>query len=98
MAKSQIKEQQDKYLQALENRGEAVGLQEHVPDIRWTKKKGVAKCLFCEEEIKYYAFVCPDGRAVACSLCKHKLSRFTPPKLEGYDTDHEAPDEETKGI
>jgi hypothetical protein len=39
----------------------------------------MAKYLFCEGNIKYYAFVCPDGGAVACNPCKIGLGRFVMP-------------------
>jgi hypothetical protein len=41
----------------------------------------VAKCLFCEEDIKYYSFRCPDGEAVACNPCKSRLSIFELPSV-----------------
>jgi hypothetical protein len=56
-----------------------------VVDIGWAKKKGVAKCTFCDEDMKYYSFRCPDGGAAACNPCKNKLSCFTPPEPEVED-------------
>jgi chemotaxis protein histidine kinase CheA len=47
---------------------------ETVVDLGWTKMKGAAKCLFCEVEIKFYAFICPEGGAVACGPCIKRLS------------------------
>jgi hypothetical protein len=44
-------------------------------ELGWTKRKGAAKCLFCEVEIKFYAFVCPEGGAVACGPCMKGLSK-----------------------
>jgi hypothetical protein len=44
-------------------------------ELGWAKKKGVAKCLFCGGEIKFYAFLCPEGGAVACGPCKKELGR-----------------------
>lgn len=49
MAKRQIKEQQEKYLQQIEERGDELVDGEQVTDIGWTKKKGVAKCLFVKK-------------------------------------------------
>jgi hypothetical protein len=48
---------------------------ETVVNLGWMKKKGAAKCLFCEVEIKYYAFVCPEGGVVAWGLCMKGLSK-----------------------
>jgi hypothetical protein len=48
---------------------------EPIVDLGWTKKKGAAKCLFCEAEIKFYAFICPEGGAVACGPCIKGLSK-----------------------
>ena len=95
MAKNHIKDQQEKFLRALEDRGEEVEDKEYVMDIGWTKKKGAAKCLFCEEEIKYYSFRCPDGGAIACNPCKNNMCRFTPPKPEPDPHTEEDGEQET---
>ncbi|KAF2124882.1 hypothetical protein P153DRAFT_361045 [Dothidotthia symphoricarpi CBS 119687] len=84
MARHHIKEQHakfDKYLRDMKNHGQEVETRTGVVDIGWVKKKGVATCLFCEEEIKYYSFRCPDGGAVACNPCKNKLSQVLTTKV-----------------
>jgi hypothetical protein len=83
MAKAHVQAQQDKYFSDVE--GKIAGADEIILDIGWTKKKGVAKCLFCREEIKYYSFRCPVGGAVACNPCKNNMCRFTPPKQDEAD-------------
>jgi hypothetical protein len=78
MANEHIKTKQKEYLSNLSE----FGVAEVVLDLGWKKTKGVAKCLFCDDEIKYYSFRCPDGGAIACNPCKNKLSRFTPQAVE----------------
>lgn len=80
MAKDQITQMQDKYLEELHSHNDPIPTDSVIININWPKKKGVSRCLFCDEAIKYYFFRCPDGGAVACNPCKHKLSRFVPPK------------------
>jgi site-specific DNA-cytosine methylase len=72
MAKSYIA---DKITTFKQKNAEHIQRTETVVDLGWTKKKGAAKCLFCEAEIKYYAFVCPEGGAVACGPCMKELSK-----------------------
>ncbi|KAH3968262.1 hypothetical protein HBI56_050470 [Parastagonospora nodorum] len=84
MAKAHIKAQQDKYMG--DRAEDTVPVEEVSINIGWTKKKGVAKCLFCDEEIKYYSFRCPDGGAIACNPCKNNMCKFTPPKQEKEDS------------
>jgi hypothetical protein len=73
MARSYIKENIEKALREREE--SAPSSTELVVELGWTKKKGAAKCLFCGGEIKFYAFVCPKGGAVACGPCKNELGR-----------------------
>lgn len=80
MAKQHTKEQQDKYL--AEYGEDAASVKEVVLDIGWKKVKGQAKCLFCDDEIKYYSFHCPDSGAIACNPCKSRMCRFTLAKKE----------------
>jgi hypothetical protein len=72
MARSHINE---KITAFKETRVEGIQPSETMVDLGWTEKKGAAKCLFCETEIQYYAFVCPDGGAVACGPCMKGLSK-----------------------
>ncbi|KAH7081007.1 hypothetical protein FB567DRAFT_117695 [Paraphoma chrysanthemicola] len=46
-------------------------------DLQWKKVKRATKCLFCEEQIKYYSFQCPEGGATACNPCLKGMSRVT---------------------
>jgi hypothetical protein len=87
LAKAHVKAQQEKYVNNLEN--ETFSSDEVIIDIGWTKKKGVAKCLFCDEEIKYYSFRCPDGGAIACNPCKKNMCRFTSPLQDEAEDDSE---------
>jgi hypothetical protein len=87
LARAHIKAQHDKYLSG--HNGEVTSAEEVIIDIRWTKKKGVAKCLFCDEEIKYYSFRCPDGGAIACNPCKNGMCKFNPPKQEDSKSEWE---------
>jgi hypothetical protein len=73
MARSYIK---DKINEVLRERGEDdTSPTDCVVELGWTKKKGATKCLFCGFEIKAYAFVCPEGGAVACGPCKKELGK-----------------------
>jgi hypothetical protein len=80
MAKAYIHAQQEKYIR--DHAEDHIAAQEVSIDIGWAKKKGVAKCLFCNEEIKYYSFRCPDGGAIACNPCKNSMCKFIPPEQE----------------
>jgi hypothetical protein len=79
MARQHVKMQQEHYLCETEKGREEPGAGV-VIDIKWTKKKGAAKCLFCDAVIKHYAFVCPDGGAIACNPCKNGMCRFVLPR------------------
>lgn len=92
LARAQIAQKQEEYVMEVENSGEKLGEEEVIIDIGWAKKKGVAKCLYCDTDIRHYSFRCPEGGAIACNPCKNKLSRFAPCKLE---SDGEAEPEDT---
>ncbi|KAI8932753.1 hypothetical protein NX059_010243 [Plenodomus lindquistii] len=79
IATKHIQHQQQEYLDSCIARGVVRSNDEVTIDIAWAKKKGKSQCLFCDDAIQYYYFVCPDGGAVACNSCKKRLSRFTPP-------------------
>lgn len=82
IAKSQVKDKYYSHIQSLQERGDAVGTEEIMVDIGWSKKKGATECLFCNEAIKYYSFHCPERSAVACNQCKNAMSRFAPDPLD----------------
>jgi membrane protein involved in colicin uptake len=85
MARSYIKNKID---EVLRERGEDdASTIEYVIELGWTKKKGTAKCLFCGGEIKFYAFVCPEGGAVACGPCKKTLGKCIVGKKGNGDED-----------
>ncbi|KAF1950952.1 DnaJ-domain-containing protein [Byssothecium circinans] len=93
IARAHIERQQVAYMQKLQTLQSSEGKRneqeqvEVVLDLGWKKdknknKKGIKlQCLFCAARIEYYAWVCPEGGAVACNPCKNRLSRFVPVPL-----------------
>ncbi|KAH7066751.1 DnaJ domain-containing protein [Paraphoma chrysanthemicola] len=55
-------------------------------DLQWRKIKCATKCLFCEEQIKYYAFQCPEGGATACNPCLKGMGRVTAAELVHWES------------
>ncbi|KAF2033924.1 hypothetical protein EK21DRAFT_108342 [Setomelanomma holmii] len=89
MAKAQLKEKHDKFWREMKANGDDVTMHEleYTIDIGWTKTKGAAKCLFCDEDIKYYSFRCAEGGAVACNPCKNHMCRFVPLQQDGSENE-----------
>tara|TARA_R110002003_G_scaffold107_9_gene9032 strand:- start:12469 stop:13083 length:615 start_codon:yes stop_codon:yes gene_type:complete len=83
MARRHVHDRRREFLQQLQDGAAKLPPDvEFVVDIAWTKKKGASKCLFCEQDIKFYSFRCPEGGAVACNPCMKGMCRVTVPTEE----------------